>query len=88
MKSKTPYKINPKMVVKEYNKLFILETAHIINCVGKFILDSINGKDDIEKLINKVIKKYSVNEKKARNDVVNFLSTLEKEGLIGFKHGK
>ena len=89
MKEKIPYKLNPNMIIKEYNNVFISETAHVLNPIGKIILDLIDGKNNVDSIIKKVQMKYPNTDGNAiGQDVLEFLNKLLAEEVIGFKDGK
>ena len=86
MKEKVPKKLNSNLMIKQYQKVYILETGHVINQTGKIILDIIDGRKTISELIEKIARTYpNINKEKIGKEINDFLSRLEEEHIIQLK---
>ncbi len=59
-----------------------LNSIYTLNEVGTSIWQLIDGQHSVDQLIESISSEYEVSKEEASNDVFDFLSTLEAEGLI------
>jgi len=56
----------------------------VLNQVGAFIWDKIDGIRTIEELVEDTIREFDVNEDQAAKDIINFLKLLEERNMIHY----
>ena len=68
------------------NKIYLLNPQkgdlYVLNKVGKFIWRLINGKNSLEDIKNKILKKFNVKEKVLSYSLNRFLNNLERLKII------
>lgn len=57
----------------------------VFNEIGSVILESVDGKNSVGSIIEKIVDDYEVEHEKARSEVTDFLHELSKENLIYFQ---
>lgn len=53
-----------------------------LNSVGAFLWEKLSEEIEEEVLVQEVMKKYEVEEERARKDITVFLENLEKNGIL------
>ena len=56
----------------------------VVNDVGSFVWELIDGQHSVTTIIQMVITHFQVSHDQAHSDVLAFLETLEERGLIGW----
>ena len=59
-----------------------LNSIYILNELGTQILELIDGKSSINRIIEEICKAYDVGPEESEKDTIEFLSSLECSGLI------
>ncbi|PKN86386.1 MAG: hypothetical protein CVU46_07830 [Chloroflexi bacterium HGW-Chloroflexi-8] len=57
----------------------------VLNHVGAFIWDKIDGIHTIKELIDHIIREFEVNEDQAAKDVIYFLNLLKEKNMIQYQ---
>lgn len=53
-----------------------LENVYILNEVGSFIWDLIDGRNQLQEIKKKIVKEFDVNEREAEDDLITFIEQL------------
>lgn len=69
---------------REYKKGSLIENGIILNNTATFVWKLCNGKKTVNELILSFSKKYSIDKKRATEDVLECVSTLYKEKTLKF----
>jgi len=56
----------------------------VLNQVGAYIWDKIDGIRTIEELVEDTIREFDVNEDQAAKDIINFLKILKERNMIHY----
>ena len=59
-----------------------LESVFLLNRVGSFIWECLDGRKNGEEVVTRIMERFDVNHLEARDDYCRFLSQLESIGLI------
>lgn len=59
-----------------------LSSIFSLNALGAFIWEHIDGRRTVEEIIECVLREYDVLREEAERDVIEYLTTLERVGLI------
>jgi hypothetical protein len=59
-----------------------LQELFVVNEVGRFIWDRLDGGALMDELVSAVVGEFEVNEAQARLDAQSFLSRLQEAGLL------
>ena len=57
----------------------------VLNHVGAFIWDKIDGIRSIKELVGDIIREFDVNEDQAAKDVIYFLKLLKEKNMIHYQ---
>ncbi|MEM5782355.1 MAG: PqqD family protein [Candidatus Aenigmatarchaeota archaeon] len=71
--------------LREYKNGSLLENGIALNKTATLIYKLCNGKETVNEIINIIWKKYMVDKRKVRNDVVNCIQELLNNGAIKLK---
>ncbi|MBN1823207.1 MAG: PqqD family protein [Endomicrobiales bacterium] len=67
-------------------RAFVIEAAtstlHELNEPGTFLWEMINKGTDIEEMVKRTVREYSICDRTARKDIMNFVDRLSKAGMI------
>jgi hypothetical protein len=53
-----------------------------LNTVGEYIFDQLDGKKTLKEVLNNVLDKFSIDEKQATEDILQFVASVLKLGLV------
>ena len=70
------------LIVPIKNRVGDLDSIYTLNEVATIIWQLVNGQTSVDKIIDAVHDAYDVDREEATKDTVEFLDSLEKEGLI------
>ena len=56
--------------------------THSIEDIGAFIWNRINGKNDLDTILDKILREYDVAASTAAKDLQTFISQLMEAGLV------
>jgi hypothetical protein len=59
----------------------------VLNKVGAFIWDLLNGDITIDGVAGKVVERFDVSLNQANNDIRHFLNELQKKGMVTVDEG-
>ena len=76
------------IIVPVRNNVGDLDSIYTLNEVGSTIWELIDGKNSIVKIVEVVCDAYDVTSEVAKEDITDFLSTLETSGLIRLSRGR
>ncbi|PWR71743.1 PqqD family protein [Methanospirillum stamsii] len=57
----------------------------VLNSTGAFIWEKIDGKRDVDQIVMDVKNYYDDDSDRIREDVMNVISSLKKDGFIGYE---
>ena len=55
---------------------------YTLNKVGRFLWESLDGKNTLGDICNKIVEHYHIDSKTVRNDITEIVQDLLKEGLV------
>ncbi len=58
------------------------DTTHSLEDIGVFIWNQLDGRHDLNNVLDAIVKKYDVEEEQARDDLLDFVSHMESTHLI------
>ena len=70
------------LIVPIRNRVGDLDSIYTLNEVGTMIWQLINGQTPVGRIIDAVRNAYDVDQEEVAKDTVDFIGSLEKEGLI------
>jgi len=70
------------IIVPIKNKVGDLDSIYTLNEVGTMIWGLIDGKKSLSQIAEEICMTYDVTPEEAREDAVDFITTLKKAGLI------
>lgn len=56
--------------------------VHVLDDIGSFIWQSIDGKRSIQAILNTILDEYDVSAEIAQKDLLNFLEELKNKNII------
>lgn len=59
-----------------------LNSIYTLNMVGTMIWELIDGKKDVQKIIETVCSEYEISAEEAERDIIEFLEQLKEMGVI------
>jgi hypothetical protein len=63
-------------------------TLHVLNELGTRIWEIIDRPIQVEELISKIVSEYEVDEKTAKEDILDFLFSLAEIGALKIEEGE
>ena len=81
------YNIDTTLSIREIDgEIFIFSrdssTIHTLNGTGSIIFNEIKSGTDSYDIIQKIVTKYEISTESAENDMNEYISELEKKGII------
>ena len=70
------------VLVPVANNIADMNSVYTLNETGAFIWEHINGENNVEDIINEMIKEYEVDYETASNDVFSFIDEMRKYLVI------
>lgn len=74
--------LDETILVPIRNNVVNLQRIFSLNSVSVFIWQQLDGKRNIEEILNCILKTFEVNRETAEADLYEFISELLKEGVI------
>jgi methyltransferase-like protein len=73
---------NEYVLVPITNNIADMNSVYTLNETGAFIWEQIDGKRNVEEIINALIEEYDIDKETCEEDLLSLLSDLKHEGLI------
>jgi Coenzyme PQQ synthesis protein D (PqqD) len=73
---------NEYVLVPITNNIADMNSVFTLNETGAFIWELIDGKRNVEEIINKLIIDYDIDKKNAEEDVLSFIENMNKYLII------
>ena len=73
---------NEYVLVPVANNIADMNSVYTLNETGAFIWELIDGENNIEDIIEALIREYDINEATASNDVFEFINEMRKYLII------
>jgi hypothetical protein len=73
---------NEYVLVPITNNIADMNSVYTLNETGAFIWEQIDGKRDIEEIINALTAEYDIDKKTAKDDVFAFVENMSKYLII------
>lgn len=70
-------------IVPVKGKIADLRSLFVLNPVGEFIWEEIDGLQTIDQIAESVLKKFNVSREEAVADISEFVGQLKEAGLLG-----
>ena len=70
------------IIVPIWSKVADLDSIYTLNEVGSMIWNLIDGKTSVDQIVEAVCGAYDVSPEEARKDVLHFLESKKRQGLI------
>ena len=67
---------------REYQQGCLIENGIALNKTGTFVWKLCDGKKTVAEVVNRLVKEYDVEEKRAREDVAKLINLLKKEKAL------
>jgi hypothetical protein len=73
---------NEYVLVPITNNIADMNSVYTLNETGAFIWEHIDGKRNVEEIINSLIAEYDIDKQNARSDVFTFIENMSKYLII------
>jgi methyltransferase-like protein len=73
---------NEYVLVPVTNNIADMNSVYTLNETGAFIWEQIDGKRNVEEIINALINEYDIDKQNAQSDVFSFIDNMSKYLII------
>ena len=57
-------------------------SVHVLNPIGSFIWDSLDGRTTLQEILDRVVEQYDIAREAAEADLLQFVGALREQGMV------